>query len=310
MRRARLIAVAASLLFSFAPFAVIVLAGRAPLAAQPGSDPLAAGEPLAQGDAAWARRAEGHRGGRAAAGPIDEALAAYERAVKARPVSPENLEPYWKLLRAIHYKGDLVARDRAERQQVFGRAREVSEAGLDLLARRAGGRAKLDALSPAESARLLKGVPGVIDFYVWAGVDWGLWGDAFGKMAAARQGVGDRIRQYGEVALAMDERYERAAPLRLLGRLHTMAPKIPFVTGWVDRAKAVSYLRRAVAVAPDDPYNPLYLADALLQHQPEKKAEALTLLRQLAGRQPAPERLVEDSKALEDARALLAQQGG
>lgn len=272
--------------------------------------PLAAQDPIAQGDAAWARRAEGHRGGRAAAGPVDEALAAYERAVKARPASQADMEPYWKLLRAIHFKGDFIARDRAERQQVFGRAREVSEAGLDLLARRAGGRAKLDEMSPAETARLLKGIPGAIDFYVWAGVDWGLWGDAFGKMAAARQGVGERIRHYGEVGLAMDERYERAAPLRLLGRLHTLAPKIPFITGWVDRDKAVSYLRRAVAIAPEDPYNVLYLADALLQHQPEKKAEAVALLRKLVATQPAPERVVEESKALEDARALLASQGG
>jgi tetratricopeptide (TPR) repeat protein len=270
-------------------------------------NPLAAQDPLAAADALWAHRADGHQGGRAAAGPVDAALAAYERAVKAHP---SDLEPYWKLLRAIHYKGDFVARDRAERQQVFGRAREVSEAGLDLLARRAGGRAKLDDLSAAETARLLKDVPGAIDFYVWAGVDWGLWGDAFGKMAAARQGVGERIRHYGEVSLAMDERYERAAPLRLLGRLHTLAPKIPFVTGWVDRGKAVAYLRRAVALAPEDPYNPLYLADALLQHQPEKKAEAVALLRKLAAQQPSPERVVEDSKALEEARALLSQQGG
>jgi hypothetical protein len=128
-------------------------------------------------------------------------------------------------------------------------------------------------------------------------------------MAAARQGVGERIRHYGEVSLAMDERVERAAPLRLLGRLHTLAPKIPFVTGWVDRGKAVSYLRRAVQLAPEDPYNQLYLADALLQHQPEKKAEALAILRRLVATQPAPERVVEESKALEEARALLAGEG-
>lgn len=270
-------------------------------------DDLAAGrqDDLAAGDAAWARRAEGHRGGRAATGPIDQAITAYERAVKARPAE---LEAYWKLLRAIHFKGDFVARTQDEKREVFGRGREVSEAALNQLARRVGGREKLDAMSPAETARAFGKVPGAISTYLWAGVDWGLWGDAFGKMAAARQGVGERIRHYGEVALALDERFERAAAHRLLGRLHTLAPKIPLVTGWVDRGKAVSHLRRAVELAPEDLLNQLYLAEALLQHQAGKKAEAIAILRRLEKQPPAPERVVEDSKALEDARALLATQ--
>ena len=54
---------------------------------------------LARGDAAWSRRAEGHAAGtgRAAAGPIGEAIAAYERALQQQP---DRLDAYWKLLRA------------------------------------------------------------------------------------------------------------------------------------------------------------------------------------------------------------------
>ena len=42
-------------------------------------------DPIAAGDAAWARRAEGRQGPRAAAGPVSEAVNAYERAVKEQP---------------------------------------------------------------------------------------------------------------------------------------------------------------------------------------------------------------------------------
>jgi tetratricopeptide (TPR) repeat protein len=264
-------------------------------------------DPLAAGDAAWARRAEGHHGGQAAAGPIDAALSAYEQAVQAHP---EEIDGYWKFLRAIHFKGEYVARTPAEKQAAFGRGREVAEAALDRLAKPLGGRSKLDKLSPAETARALAAVPHAVDVYLWGGADWGLWGDAFGKLAAARQGVADRVRHYGEVAVALDERYADAGGHRLLGRLHTLAPRIPFFTGWVDHDKAVSELRRAVELGPGDPTNALYLAEALLEFKPAKRAEALALLRKVAAWKPVPEEQVEQEKVVAQAQALLARQKG
>ena len=79
-----------------------------------------AGEAIARGDAAWDRRAEGHVGANASPGPIGEAIAAYEQALKAQP---ERLECYWKLLRAEHYRGQFVAKTREQKQAVFGPAR-------------------------------------------------------------------------------------------------------------------------------------------------------------------------------------------
>ncbi len=270
--------------------------------------PLAAQQdPIAQGDAWWARRAEGHKGQQAAAGPIDQAIAAYERAVREKP---DRLEGSWKLLRALHYKGDYVVRSKEDKQKAFGRGREVVEAALDQMGRRVGGRKKLDDLPTAEAAKLVKGIPEAPYIYAWGGIHWGLWGEAYGKMAAARQGVGDKIRRYGEIALALDERFERAAAHRLLGRLHSEAPKIPFITGWVDRDKAISHLRRAVALGPEDLHNHLYLADALLQYQPEKAAAAKGILRSLVQKSPDPSRVVEEERVLANARELLARSQG
>jgi tetratricopeptide (TPR) repeat protein len=263
---------------------------------------------IAAGDAAWARRADGHQGARAIPGPVDEAIAAYERAVKEQP---ERLEGTWKLLRALHFKGDFTTNSNDARQKAFARGKEVAEAGIDRLAKRtAGSRQKLDAMSPAQAAKAVAGVPEAKPLYLWAAVHWGLWGDVFGRLAAARQGVGDRVRTYSETLIALDERYEDAGGHRILGRLHTLAPKVPFVTGWVDRGKAVSELRRAVALGPDNLDNHVFLAEALFEYQPAKAGEAREILRRVLARQPVPELAVEQAKSLADARALLAKHPG
>lgn len=268
------------------------------------SPSTAQGDPVAAGDAAWARRAEGHQGGKAASGPVDEAIAAYERAVKEQP---DRLEASWKLARALHFKGEFATDSQEGKQKVFDRGRSVVEAALDRLARKAGGRGKLDDMTPAQTAKALSGSPEAAPLYLWGAVHWGLWGDVFGRMAAARQGVGDKVRTYSETLIALDERYEDGAGHRILGRLHTLAPKIPLVTGWVDRGKAVSALRRAVALGPDNLDNHLFLAEALLEFQPDKAGEAREILRRLLARQPAPALAVEQAKTLANAKTLLAK---
>lgn len=266
---------------------------------------LAAQDSIAAGDAAWARRADGHQRDRAQPGPVNEAVAAYERAVKEQP---DRLEGYWKLLKALHYKGDFATPAKEGKQQAFARGKEVAEAALDRLARKtAGSREKLDAMTPAQAAKAVSVVPEAKPFFLWAAVHWGLWGDAFGRMAAARQGVGDKVRRYSEILVALDERYEDAGGHRVLGRLHTLAPKVPFVTGWVDRDKAVSELRKAVALGPDNWDNHLFLAEALLEHQSAKAAEAREILRRLLARRPGPELAVEQARTLVNAKELLAK---
>jgi tetratricopeptide (TPR) repeat protein len=281
------------------PLLLLALSLPPPLAAQ--TDPIAAG------DAAWARRAEGHQGSRALPGPVDEAIADYERAVKEQP---DRLEGTWKLLRALHYKGEYTTDFNEAKQKIFARGKEVAEAGIDRLAKRTvGSREKLDALSTAKAAKAVAAVPEAKPLFLWAAVHWGLWGDVFGRLAAARQGAGDKVRRYSEILIALDERYEDAAGHRILGRLHTLAPKVPLLTGWVDRDKAVSELRRAVALGPDNFDNHVVLAEALFDYQPDKAAEAREILRRLIVRQPAPELVVEQEKSLVNARALLAKHG-
>jgi len=288
------------------PF-VLLLLGPLLGAVVAASSSAAAGveEALARGDAAWTRRAEGSRGGRAAAAPIAAAVAAYEEAVKSAPTS---LEAHWKLLRALWFQGEYVAPDAAAKQRVFGRGREVSDAAMAVLARRVG-RERLAAERAAERAAALRAVPEAPALLLWSAANWGLWGEAFGKLAAARQGVGSKVRDWAETLVLLDERFENGGGHRVLGRLHSEAPKVPLVTGWVDRDRAAAELEKAVAIAPQDLANRLYLAEALLDHHPGRRARALALLREVAAASPRPEHRVEDAALVAAAARRLEREG-
>jgi tetratricopeptide (TPR) repeat protein len=74
--------------------------------------------------------------------------------------------------------------------------------------------------------------------------------DAVGEMERALQ-----------CAIARDEKYDRAGPLRLLAILHLRTPPPPTSIG--SPRKALRLLQRAVQLCPDHPENYLYLAEAL-----------------------------------------------
>lgn len=289
--------------------ACLLALSRAPVA--PAAETPAARSAAAEaaGDEAMDRRAEGapsSRPGRAAPGPIGEAIVAYERAVEA---DPANFSARRKLLEALYFQGEYVAEGTEGRKETFGRGREVAEAALDRLASRMGGRKSYDELSPTERAERLADVPEAAGIHVWAAVHWGLWGDAFGRLAAARQGVAGKVRDYARTALTLDEDYEDGGPHRVLGRLHALAPRIPFFTGWVDRDVAVRELERAVELGPDMPLNRVFLAEALLEYRPARRGDALAQLRAVLDLPPDPERPVELADAKQRAREILAREG-
>ena len=260
-------------------------------------------ELIARGDDAWARRADGHRGGEAAPEPIAEAIEAYEEAMK---LQPENLEARWKFLRALFFHGDYVATEKADKLAAFTRGRDIAEEGIAQLARATG--KDLRDLEPNEAADAVRSEPQAAPVYFWAAAHWSLWGLHRGKIAAAREGAGSTMRDYAQVTIDLDEEWEQAGGHRILGRLHHEAPKIPFFTGWVNRKTAVAELRRAVEIAPDDLLNRLYLVEAILDLEPKNRNEGLDLLRDLTKREPLPERLVEGARVVEQAQALLSEQ--
>ena len=116
------------------------------------------------------------------------------------------------------------------------------------------------------------------------GADLFLVGGSLGPLGALpRQDGGGQGRRrqedsqlFSEVVIDIDEEIEEAGGHRVLGRLHSEAPKLPFFTGWVDRKTAVSELRREPSSWRPTPRSPsTTLPTPSLEHFPDQEQEAL-----------------------------------
>src|SRR5437773_11872025 len=87
---------------------------------------------IAEGDAEWAKRAEGHEGGHAKATHVAAAIAAYQRAIAQ---NPNDLEARWKLLRAQRFKGAYVASSADEKKQIYSAGKKAGEETLAVVDR-------------------------------------------------------------------------------------------------------------------------------------------------------------------------------
>ena len=137
---------------------------------------------------------------------------------------------------------------------------------------------------------------------------WGLWGLSHGNLASARRGVAEKMRDEAELAASLDESYSDGGSWRLLGRLNTVTPRVPFVTGWINREKGIEQLEKAVEISRNDGRNLLFLGEALLEFAPKRRCEAIALIREVVERDGPPERLVEEAHVAGEARRILASE--
>lgn len=268
-------------------------------------------------DRAWQRRAvraDGAEGTadtvRADPQAVETAVAGYRELVVWDPEDPGARA---RLLRALVFQGRYLIEGEDAQRDHFDEARLLAEEGFERLAHRLGGTRALEDLEPEKRAAKLRQLGAetgwsardLAALHFWGAVAWGHWADRVGSFTAAREGVAGKLRTLAGTALELDETYSDAGPHRFLGRLHSEAPKIPLITGWVDRGQAVHHLERAVELAPDEPENALFLAEALLEHRPRRSDEARELLRDLTERRPRPDHLLEDSATLARVEELL-----
>jgi hypothetical protein len=121
-----------------------------------------------------------------------------------------------------------------------------------------------------------------------------------------RQGVANRVHRYTLITIALEPEYHEGGGFRLLGWLHAQLPRVPFVSGWVDRNESIRLLERAYAMAPESPGNRFLLALALLDLAPERRGEAIDLLKQVEGLSPRSSMHIEDLAVRRQARDRLA----
>ncbi len=261
---------------------------------------------VAEGDAQWLLRAEEHQSGRAKAAHVDAAIAAYQRAVAQ---NPNDLEARWKLLRTVRFKGSYVAASNDEKKQIYNEGKKEGEAALALvnkLLAAKGVQAKGNEKAVADAART---IPGAEEIFLWDAVNWGEWAIVYGKLAAVRQGAADRIRREATIALLIDPKLEGGAPPRVLGRLHDQTPHVPFITGWASSREALKFLNQSLQIDPTNKITRVFLAEAMVNNNSGTKPQAIQMLREILNTPNDPNYEVEQSAAVDDARALLKKWG-
>ncbi len=262
---------------------------------------------VAEGDKHFAARAEGAQGSRASAAQIDQAIAAYQRAVAA---NANDLEAQYKLLRAYRFKGAYVARTSDEKKAIYGAAKTAGEKALVAVQRVLASKGVKASASEKQIADAIRGVNGAGAVYLWDAINWGEWALAYGKLAAARQGAADRIKREATIAMLVDPRLEDGAPARVLGRLHDQTPRIPFITGWASSKEAVKFLEESMKIDPPNKLTLVFLAEAMVSNDGSTKAKAIQMLKGVIAAPNNPLYVVEDAAATEDAKALLKKFGG
>jgi hypothetical protein len=273
---------------------------------------LAASEPTpkpADIDRLWALRADGSTGGHALSGPIDLLIDACHAALAAKP---DSLEVRWRLMRALYFKGEHTTNDVAKKRTIFDEGRTVAEQTLIILRGEAGREAHRDlgGATPVELVPYVKGNAAAAPSFLWAAVDWGKWALAFGKTAAVKQGAAAKIRDYAQAVILLDPVYDGGGGYRVLGRLHHQTPAIPFFTGWASRSQALKNLRLAVETGPRNLVGRQFLAEAMWDYEPARRAEARAMLEKILAETPDPDYLVENRKTQEEAAQLLKNWAG
>lgn len=267
-------------------------------------------DPYAAVDAAWQRRSEGQKDGRADPAVVRQIEETARQALEAHP---GDLGAAWRSLRAAYFVGEMSATTRDDKQAAFAQVKPLYDRFWPLLVRhiqQASGE-RFKHLDAAQQGRALADMPGAKEFIFWSAACWGKWGLAYGKWKAARQGVARKVRDLAELVIAMDENFEFAGGHRILGRLHEVSPRIPFITGFIKRSLALENLKRAVEIAPQYGQNQLFLAEA--EHDLGTKAErenAPQRLRKLIESAPLPGYEIEGALTRREARELLASWEG
>ena len=262
-------------------------------------------DPVERGDRFYAERGESNDGrGRAEPQRILAAIEAYEEALVQ---APSNLEARWKTMAALFFAGDFASSNEEAAHAFYDRGRALGEEGIALVRERYGGG---DAFGEMDAAEIRALVPeermeDVGSLYFWAAIHWGAWSRTEGLLTVVSKGVAGRLRNYARVSLALDPTIYRGGNQRLLAHLHANLPRVPFVSGWVDREKALGFAEDALAIQADDIGNRVIWGLVVLDVAPRRRDEGLAVLESVVRTEPRAELVVEDQATREMARERL-----
>ena len=139
--------------------------------------------------------------------------------------------------------------------------------------------------------------PDRVECHYWYAISVGLLADA--DRSYGVKAVGEMEPELKR-AIDIDDRYDYAGPLRVLGILYLRTPAPPVSIG--SPRKGLRMLQRAVEAFPDYPENYLYLAEAL--RDTGRKDEARQAIQKVLDAAPWPDQVSESAQWKADAEKL------
>jgi hypothetical protein len=236
---------------------------------------------LQRGDQYYNLRAQGANGDRADRVLAVNAVNAYRLAMNDPTVEKVAAA---RLLRSLYFQGCFAYSGPDDRLMVFTEAKEIGE-------------------------RMMAKYPGDADLAYWWSVNLSLWAKESGPWAAVKSGVAEQIRNATETALKNNPEKgpkvcnpTMAGVYQVLGRMHHLLPRIPFLLPWPSKVLAEKYLRKAVDLDSENLANHLFLAE--FYRDQDRQVDARKVLSNVLKRAPRPGQELEDRRNLWKMRNL------
>ncbi len=240
---------------------------------------LLAQDLMEKADEYWDKRGENFDASKllADSANINQAISLYKEIIK-QSTGAEKEEATWKLIRAYYFKGKYCTSDKDMKKKIYDLGKNLGESAL-------------------------KEFPNSAGINLFTAIVWGVWGEEYGILAAARKGVAGKIKDLCEKAIKIDPNFDEAGAYRVLGRVYFKAPKIWPILRWPSKEKAVEILEKAYKQAPDNLTTKQFLAEALYS-QGEKK-RAIALMKEILNASGVHEGVAEDAVLKHEVRATL-----
>lgn len=219
-------------------------------------------------------RADGHTGLTAKPENINNAIAILEKAHQSNPTETT----YEYLLRSYYFKAAFVVSGKKDQKYWYNKGKVLGEEAI-------------------------KKYPENVSILYWTIANFGKWGEAYGIMASAKEGLADILKELTEKLIKLDPKFANGGGYRILGVMHYKVPKIPFITPWPSSEEAEKNLKKALAINPKLPSNLYYYAEFLKEEK--RKPEAKAFLKIALKASPRKEYLLEDMWDIEQAKKLL-----
>lgn len=210
---------------------------------------------------------------------IDLAISLYKQIAKGVDC-PEKEAAVWKLIRAYYYKGKYTTTDKELKKKIYDHGKELGE----------------------EQLKVFPDSPGM---NLFTAIVWGVWGEEYGILAAARKGVAGKIKDLCEKTIELDPKFDEAGGYRVLGRVYFKAPKIWPILRWPSKEKAVEILKKSLDIAPDNLTSKQFYAEAL--YEQDQKEKAISIMNEILAAKEICEGVAEDAVIKNEVKATLKE---